>query len=104
MPRPSRSRSASCRVQPLALVADDRAVVEVDHPPAQRVDDLGVVRRHDERRAELLHAREELDDLPARDRVEVAGRLVRDEYARAVDERAGDRDTLLLTARELAWE
>ena len=35
-------------------------------------------------------------------RVEVAGRLVGEQDARAVDERAGDRDTLLLTAGEVA--
>src|SRR5919198_629372 len=35
-------------------------------------------------------------------RVEVAGRLVGEEQARAVDERAGDRDALLLAAREVA--
>src|SRR5258708_2232869 len=95
----SRSRSRAC-----AFVADDGAVVEVDDAPAERVDDLGVVRRHDERRAELLHAREELDDLPARDRVEVARRLVGDEHPRTVDEGTRDRDTLLLATGELARE
>jgi len=79
-------------------------VVEVHHPPAQRVHDLGVVRRHHERGAELLDAREELDDLPARHRVEVAGRLVSDEDPRPVDQRARDRDTLLLATRELTRE
>src|SRR5438128_5802606 len=79
-------------------------MVEMDDPPPERVHDLGVVGRHDERRAELLHAREELDDLPARDGVEVASRLVGDENPRAIDERAGDGDALLLAARELARE
>ena len=36
--------------------------------------------------------------------VEVAGRLVQQEHARADDERAGDRDALLLAARELGRE
>jgi hypothetical protein len=35
-------------------------------------------------------------------RVEVAGGLVGEQDARAVDERAGDRDPLLLAAREVA--
>ena len=34
-------------------------------------------------------------------RVEVAGRLVGEQHQRPVDERAGDRDALLLTAGEL---
>src|SRR5258708_39821572 len=104
MPRRTRSRPASCGVEPFARVADDGAMVEVDDAPAERVDDLGVVCRHDERRAELLHPREELDDLPARDRVEVARWLVGDEHARPVDERTRDRDALLLTTGELARE
>ena len=33
------------------LVADDPAVLEGDHPPAQRRDDLGVVGRHQDRHA-----------------------------------------------------
>src|SRR5258705_2740308 len=69
---------------------------------AERVHDLGVVRGHDQRRAELVDAREELDDLPARHRVEVAGGLVGDEDARPVDERARDRGALLLATGELA--
>src|SRR5258705_12304951 len=69
---------------------------------AERVDDLGVVRGHDQRRPELVDAREQLDDLPARHRVEIAGGLVGDEDAWSVDERARDRGALLLAAGELA--
>src|SRR5207253_1817458 len=94
-------RAGSCGVQALALVADDVPVIEMDDALTERVDDLGVVRRDHERRAEIVHPKEELDDLPARDRVEVVGGLVRDEDARAIHERASDRRSLLLAAREL---
>ena len=44
---------------------------------------------------------EQLEDLAARLRVEVAGRLVGEDHRRARDERSRDRDPLLLAAREL---
>ena len=43
-----------------------------------------------------------LHDLVRRARVEIAGRLVGEQQARLIDQRARDRDPLLLTARELA--
>ena len=49
--------------------------------------------------AELL---EERHDLDAGLRVEVAGRLVGEDDLRLADQRARDRDALLLAARELA--
>ena len=45
--------------------------------------------------------RQELEDLPADQRVEVARRLVGDDDPRVMDERAGDRRPLLLAARQL---
>ena len=50
---------------------------------------------------ELVDAQEELEDLPADQRVQVAGRLVGDDDPRVVDERAGDRGPLLLAAGQL---
>ena len=46
-------------------------------------------------------SRSSVEDLAARRRVEVAGRLVGEHHARARDERAGDGDALLLAAGEL---
>ena len=61
-----------------------------------------VVGRDDDRRAALRReAREEVDHVGAGLRVEVAGRLVGEDHARLDDERARDRDALLLAAREL---
>ena len=48
-----------------------------------------------------LRRLEEREDLEARARVEVAGGLVGEEHRRARDERARDRDALLLAAGEL---
>src|SRR5437762_12446228 len=104
--RPSspRTRVASRGVLTLALVAHDHPVIEVDDAAAERVDDLGVVRRHEKRRTELVDPNEELDDLPARDRIEVSRRLVRDEDLRSAYKGARDRGALLLAARELVRE
>ena len=50
---------------------------------------------------ELVDPQQQLQDLPADERVEVAGRLVGDDQPRVVDERAGDRRPLLLAAGQL---
>ena len=61
-----------------------------------------VVGDHHDRLPEVAHrVAQELEDLAARLRVEVAGRLVGEDDGRARDERARDRDALLLAAREL---
>ena len=61
-----------------------------------------VVRDHDHRLPELLRrAAQQLEDLLPRRRVEVAGRLVGEDDRRLRDERARDRDALLLAAGEL---
>src|SRR5437763_681735 len=60
------------------------------------------VRVHHGRLAVLVrHRADELEDLAARLRVEVPGRLFGEDDRRAGDERARDRDALLLAAREL---
>ena len=58
-----------------------------------------VVRHQDDREPVLaVELAEEIENLLARLRVEVAGRLIGDQERAAVDERAGDRDALLLAA------
>ena len=60
------------------------------------------MRRDDHRRAvHGRHVREQVDDLAARRRVEVAGRLVGEHDARVDGECARDRDALLLAARQV---
>src|SRR6266545_5537357 len=95
--------SALAVVRARELVADDPAVVEGDDTPPQRRHDVGLVGRDENGHAELVDPQEELDDLPADQRVEVAGRLVGDDQPRIVDERPGDGRPLLLAARELRW-
>ena len=83
------------------LVGDDAAVTEADEPRAV-LGDVHLVRDEEHRDAALLvQALEDAHDLDARARVEVAGRLVGEQNRRLVDERARDRDALLLTAGEL---
>ena len=63
---------------------------------------LRVVGDHDRRLAVALdRCAQDLEHLGRRRRVEVAGGLVGEEHRRAREERAGDRDALLLAAREL---
>ena len=78
-----------------------RPVGEVEHAVGDR-GGARLVRDHHDRLAELLdRVTQELEDLGARRRVEVAGRLVREDDVRLRDERTGDRDALLLATGEL---
>ena len=90
----SRTRSA-------ALVARQPAVLERDHAAAHLVDHLAVVGDHQDRRTRAVDSVKQLHDPDRRVRVEVPGRLVADQERRVVDDRARDRDALLLAAREL---
>ena len=60
-----------------------------------------IVRDHADRRAVGVQLRQQRHHLLAVLRVEVTRRLVREQDRRAADERARNRDALLLTAREL---
>src|SRR4051794_7597429 len=84
------------RVAAAALVAREAAALELDDALPHLVDHLAVVGDHQDRGAAAVDAVEELHDPDRGVRVEVAGRLVADEERRVVDERARDRDTLLL--------
>ena len=59
------------------------------------------MRHLDDRRAALVQRSEQLHDLFALRRVQVAGRLVGEDDLRVGDHRARDADELLLAAREL---
>ena len=83
------------------LVADQAALLEGDHAAAHLVDHLAVVGDDEHGRAGAVDPVEQLHDPDRRLGVEVAGRLVGEQKRRVVDERAGDRDALLLAAREL---
>ena len=88
-------------IDPADLVANHATLLEGDDALAERGHDVGVVGGHQDRHAEVVDAQKQLDDLPADQRVEVAGRLVGDDEARVVDERPSDRRPLLLAAGEL---
>ena len=79
----------------------DQAVAHPDDPIAGLAD-LAVVGHQDERLAVLaIEPSEQREDLGRSLRVEVAGRLVGQDQPGLVDERPGDRDPLLLAARQL---
>src|SRR5918995_657848 len=84
-----------------ALVADELARLERDDALAHLVDHLAVVGDHQDRRAGPVGSIEQLHDPDGRVRVEVPGRLVANKQRRMVHHRPGDRDALLLAAREL---
>ena len=82
-------------------VALDMAGAQADDAVAA-AGELEVVGDEDEGRAAVaLQGEQEVDDRAARALVEVAGRLVGDQDRRVRRDRAGDRDALLLAAREL---
>ena len=63
----------------------------------------GFVGHHDHRDALLaIELADDLHDLVRGARIEVAGRLVGQQHGGLVDQRAGQRDALLLAAGELA--
>src|SRR3981081_2088149 len=80
----------SLMVSTRPIVPNDLAVVDRNHAPAQQVDDVAVMGRHQHGRLGLVvDLQEELHDLPAGRRVEVPGRLVGDDQPRLMDEGAG---------------
>ena len=95
--------SSSRRHAPVGdlLVDLDLAVAELDDPRAVLGDVHFVRDQHDGDAALHVQLLEDVHDLDAGARVEVAGRLVRQQDRRLVDQRARDRDALLLAARQL---
>src|SRR5205085_504099 len=83
------------------LVARDEAVAHAHDAFGVR-GDVRLVRDHHDGLAEVVEALKDRKDLRARSRVQVSRRLVREDHRRVVQERARDRDALLLTAGELA--
>src|SRR6266511_1556665 len=86
------------------LVPDDFAVLELDHALAHGVDDALVVGCHDHGGPGAVDPLQQLHDVFGGGGVEVSAGLVAEHDQRPVDERARDRDTLLLAAGELVRE
>ena len=84
-------------------LADDPAVAHRHHPLGG-AGDAHVVRHEHDRLAVGVALAQDRHDLAGGGGVEVAGRLVGEQDARAVDQRAGDRDALLLAAGEVAGD
>ncbi len=78
---------------------DDAALVEHDHVPRERLDDAEVL-LDEQDRLRLAHALERPRDLRDEERREALRRLVDEQDAVVVEQRPGDRDHLLLAARE----
>ena len=95
-----RSRDSASRSSSTDGSCDDPPVAQVDLAVGGR-GDLGVVGDEDDRPAGGVELVEQRHDLGAGVAVEVAGRLVGEDQRRLRDERARDRDPLLLAARQL---
>ena len=84
-----------------AEIADDLTVGQEQHAVGDRRR-VRVVRDHHRGLAQRVdRVAQQREDLAARRRIEVAGRLVGEHHARARHQRSGDRHALLLTARQL---
>ncbi len=104
-----RRRAAAAGAAPLAtaaasafaLIGDDHAVAEGHHAIGIG-GNAGIVRHYQHREPALaVEPAYDLHDLGRGLRVEIAGRLVGEQDRGLVDQRARDRDALLLAAREL---
>ena len=83
------------------LISNDPAISKGDEPRGV-LGDVGLVCDQEHRDAALrIQPLEDLHDLDARARVEVAGRLVRQDDGGFVDQRPRDRHALLLAAGQL---
>ena len=81
---------------------DHLAVVHDRHAVAEPLGLVHVVRRQQDRPAGALELVDEIPELPARLRIEAGRRLVEKQQVRIADERAREREPLLLSARERA--
>src|SRR5579863_2079096 len=88
-------------VHPARLVPHYLAEFELHHTLAHRVDDRRVMGGHDDRGAGPVDPVQDLHDPDGGGRVDVAGRLVRQQDHRPVHESPGHRDPLLLPAGQL---
>jgi len=96
-------RRARVHAFALAVLAFDafyQAVLEMDHRPGEG-GHVGFVRDHQDRDVLLrIQPRQELHDLHRAFAVEIAGRFVGEQHVGTRDQRAGDRDALLLATGE----
>jgi hypothetical protein len=97
-----RCRGVAGRFRVVTDVVDEPAVFHSD-PPRDLPGEVHVVGHDQEGHLVLVvDAKQEVVDLVRGAGVEVAGRLVGQQQARAHDQRAGDRHALLLATGELA--
>ena len=91
-----------CCVRPLRhdVIVKNQPVAH-DHVSLRISGDVLLVRDHDDGDAVLVELLENGHDLNAGSAVEIAGRFIRQQYLGLVDQRARDRDALLLTAGKL---
>ncbi len=94
------ARAASAIGSGRTIVVDQLAVIEHEYALVHALDQREIVTRHEHRGADLLELGEQPHDLGRQHRIEIAGRLVRDEDRRFRDDRARDADALLLAGRQ----
>jgi hypothetical protein len=81
---------------------DDVAVIDDRDAIAQSFGFFHVMRRQDDRTSGSLQILDQLPELSTRLRIESSGGLVEEKQLRVSNERAGNRKSLLLSARETA--
>src|SRR5690606_29678915 len=91
-------------ILPFGVITYNLPFIHGDDTTTERVDDSLVVRCHQDGRAEIVDLLEDLHHFICGDRVEVASRLVSNDQVWLIHDRARDRHTLLLPARQLTGE
>src|SRR5437667_7585599 len=100
-PQEADGRAPAGMTRPVGIVGNDLAVSEDDDAPGEARDALLVRDQHDGDGVLVVEAFEDIQDLHAGGRIEVAGRLVGQQQRWSIDQGAGNGDPLLLAAGQL---
>ena len=98
---PRKASFASILMTSPHLIGDDLSVAYADRPGCHFRQLLVVRDEYDSLTETLVQRNKRAHDVGSGLRVEISGRLVGEDYMRLCDQCAGNRDSLLLSAREL---
>src|SRR3989344_1842028 len=92
---------ASYHILPAFFILDNLSLFQRHHAPIERIDNFFIVRGQHHCRPQLVDFQQQPNDPPGVNRIQVACWLIRQNDFGAVNQGAGNRDTLRLPARKL---
>ena len=87
-------------VLPIFIVSGNSPLIKRKHATTKRINNLLIVRRQNNGRADFVNLFEDFNDLGRGHRIKITGRLISNQEVRLIDNRAGNRDPLPFTARQ----